>query len=252
MGLAGRYAAAGLAAVGVGAAVFISPAFTSPASGGAAQSASVFSASFTHPRSNPYFPLTPGLVLRYRGTDGPAKFDERVAVTHETKTIQGVKAIVVRDVLRRADGTVAEATRDWYADDDSGNVWYLGEATATYDRHGRVESREGSWQAGTRGATAGMIMPSSPKPSDAYRQEYWRGHAEDQAWIVQNGATVTVPTGTYHRVVRSYEWSRLEKANVSVKFYARGLGIVAEHDVSGGTENFKIVGVQRRTRDHFQ
>jgi hypothetical protein len=46
-------------------------------------------------------------------------------------------------------------------------------------------------------------------------------------------------------VVRSYEWSRLEKANVSVKFYACGLGIIAEHDVSGGTENFKLVSVTR-------
>jgi len=32
---------------------------------------------------------------------------------------------------------------------------------------------------------------------------------------------------------------------VSVKFYARGLGIVAEHDVAGGSENFKLVGVTR-------
>lgn len=219
--------------------------FIGAGSGGAAESARPFSASFTHPQPNPYFPLTPGLVLHYRGADGPAKFRERVAVTHRARTIEGVKAVVVRDVLRSADGTLAESTRDWYADDNRGNVWYLGEATATYDRHGHVDSREGSWQAGVEGARAGMIMPSSPKPTDAYRQEYWRGHAEDQAWIVQTGAAVTVPTGTYQRVVRSYEWSRLERANVSVKFYAQGVGIVAEHDVSGGTERFKLVSVQR-------
>lgn len=200
---------------------------------------------FSHPRTNPYFPLRPGLVLRYRGTDGPAKFRERVTVTHKTKMIQGIKATVVRDILRRADGSLAEATQDWYANDNAGNVWYLGEDTATYDRHGNLQSREGSWQAGVKGAVAGTIMPSDPRPTDAYRQEYWRGHAEDQAWIVQDNATVKVPLGTYHDVVRSYEWSRLEKGNVSVKFYARGLGIVSEHDVSGGTENFKLVGVTR-------
>jgi hypothetical protein len=94
-----------------------------------------------------------------------------------------------------------------------------------------------------KGGVAGLIMPADPRPTDAYRQEYWRGHAEDQAWIVQNNDTVKVPLGTYHRVVRSYEWSRLEKRNVSVKFYARGLGIVSEHDIAGGTENFKLVGV---------
>src|SRR5207244_4120429 len=89
-------------------------------------------ANFDAPRANPYFPLTPGLVLRYRGTDDGAKFRERVTVTHKTKMVDGVRATVLHDVLRRADGTVAEATHDWYADDDSGNVWYLGEATATY------------------------------------------------------------------------------------------------------------------------
>lgn len=201
---------------------------------------------FNHPQANPYFPLQPGMVLRYRGTDGPQRFRERVTITHRKKTIQGIKATVVRDILRRADGTLAEATRDWYADDNDGNVWYLGEATATYDHHGNVQSREGSWQAGVKGAVAGRIMPAGPKPTDAYRQEYWRGHAEDQAWVVQSNATVKVPVGTYHHVVRSYEWSRLEKSNVSVKFYARGLGIVTEHDVAGGTETFELVGVTRR------
>lgn len=240
MQLGRRYVAVGLLVAAAGTVALIGAA-----SGGAAQSTRPFSASFTHPQPNAYFPLTPGLVLHYRGTDGPARFRERVAVTHRTRTIEGVEAVVVRDVLRRADGTVAEATRDWYADDNRGNVWYLGEATATFDRHGHVTSREGSWQAGVKGATAGMIMPSSPEPTDAYRQEFWRGHAEDQAWIVQNAATVTVPTGTYHQVVRSYEWSRLEKANVSVKFYAPGVGIVAEHDVSGGRERFELVSVRR-------
>jgi hypothetical protein len=196
---------------------------------------------FSHPQANPYFPLQPGLVFRYHGTDGLQKFRERVTITHKTKMIQGVKATVVRDVLRRADGTLAESTRDYYAGDNSGNVWYLGEATATYDRHGNVKSREGSWQAGMKGGEAGLIMPANPRPTDAYRQEYWRGHAEDQAWIVQNNASVKVPIGTYHHVVRSYEWSRLEKRNISVKLYARGLGIISEHDVSGGTETFKLV-----------
>jgi len=195
---------------------------------------------FSDPQANPYFPLQPGLVFRYHGTDGLQKFRERVTITHKTKLIQGVKATVIRDVLRRADGTLAESTRDYYAGDNIGNVWYLGEATATYDRHGNVKSREGSWQAGMKGGEAGLIMPANPRPTDAYRQEYWRGHAEDQAWIVQNNASVKVPIGTYHHVVRSYEWSRLEKRNISVKLYARGLGIISEHDVSGGTETFKL------------
>jgi hypothetical protein len=105
-------------------------------------------------------------------------------VTHRTRLIQGIRTTVVRDVLRRDDGTLAERTSDWYAGDDSGNVWYFGERTATVDEHGRLESREGSWRAGVHGARARLIMPARLHATDAYRQDFFRGHAEDQAWIV--------------------------------------------------------------------
>jgi hypothetical protein len=143
--------------------------------------------------------VQPGTVSHYQGSDGGERFSERVTVTHATMTIQGVDATVVRDVLRRADGTLAEITHDWYAADNDGNVWYLGEATATYDKQGKVNSREGSWQAGVRGAVAGLIMPANPRPTNAYRQELSAGHAEDQAWIVASGVEGLV--GQAHRLV---------------------------------------------------
>ena len=43
-------------------------------------------------------------------------------MTHRTKRIQGVTTTVVSDVLRRADGSLAEKTRDWYAPNNAGNV----------------------------------------------------------------------------------------------------------------------------------
>jgi hypothetical protein len=203
------------------------------------------SADFDHPRPNPYFPLRPGTVSRYRGTDDGQRFREVVTVTRRHRTIQGVRTTVVRDVLRRGDGSLAEKTHDWYAADNRGNVWYFGEATATYDRQGHLESREGSWRAGMRGARRGLIMPVRPHATDAYRQEYKAGDAEDQAWVVQRGATVHVPFGTVHHVVRTFEWSRLEPGVVSTKLYGRGLGIVRERDVAGGNETFSLVSVVR-------
>ena len=201
-------------------------------------------AQFDHPQQNPYFPLQPGTVSRYRGSEGGERFNEVVTVTDRTKAILGVQTTVVRDVLRRVDGTLAEKTDDWYAADNDGNVWYFGEATSTYDEHGHVESREGSWQAGVRGAVAGTIMPADPQPTDAYRQEFLRGHAEDQAWIVQRHAHVTVPYGRFSDVVRSFEWTRLEPRVMSIKLYAPGLGIVKEQDMAGGNERFVLVAVR--------
>jgi hypothetical protein len=201
---------------------------------------------FDAPRQNPYFPLRPGTVSRYRGTEDGRRFHERVVVTRRTKQIQGVTTTVTQDVLRRADGSLAERTLDWYAPDNHGNVWYFGEKTATYRRDGSVDSREGSWEAGVDGAVAGTIMPARPRPTDAYRQEFYRGHAEDQAWIVQRHVSVKVPYGSVHNAVRSFEWTRLEKNVTSVKFYAPGLGIVRERDVAGGSESFVLVSVSHR------
>ena len=200
-------------------------------------------ARFDHPETNPYFPLRQGSVTRLRGSEDGERFHERVTVTGRHKNIQGARTTVVRDVLRRADGTLEEKTHDWYAADNRGNVWYFGEATATYDEQGNVESTEGSWQAGVHGAVAGLIMPAHARPTDAYRQEFYRGHAEDQAWIVQRGAKVRVPYGRFRHVVRSFEWTRLEPRVVSVKLYARGIGIVREQDVAGGNEVFELVAV---------
>ena len=234
-----------IAVVGLAVALGLGTFATAQSVGGAAAGAGSKSkmANFHNPRANPYFPLTPGTVSVYRGSEDGEHFRERVTITHRTKTILRVRTTVVLDVLRRADGSLAERTEDWYAADHRGNVWYFGESTATYDENGHLESREGSWQAGVDGAVAGLIMPADPEPTDAYRQEFYAGHAEDQAWIVQRNAVVTVPLGTFHRVVRSFEWTRLEPRVLSVKFYAAGLGIIREQDVAGGNERFDLVSV---------
>src|SRR5204862_7933460 len=76
-----------------------------------------------------------------------------------------------------------EDTLDWYAEDRTGTVWYLGEDTKEYE-NGKISSTEGSWVAAEHGARPGIIMPAHPQPGDRYRQEYYRGHAEDQAEVL--------------------------------------------------------------------
>ena len=201
---------------------------------------------FDHPVPNPWFPIEPGTVSVLKGGEDGQVLTDRVTVTDSTRVIQGVTTTVVRDVLRRKDGSVAEKTHDWYADDNDGNVWYFGERTATYDRHGHVTSREGSWEDGVDGAARGIIMPADPRATKAYRQEFYPGHAEDQAWIVQTRAHTVVPYGRLRHLVRSFEWTRLEKGVISEKLYARGLGTVRERDLSGGNEVFRLVSVSRR------
>ena len=71
----------------------------------------------------------PGDRWVYRETDGQGGEQKVVVtVTDRTKTIAGIEALVVHDVVTE-DGELVEDTFDWYAQDADGNIWYLGEAT---------------------------------------------------------------------------------------------------------------------------
>lgn len=196
---------------------------------------------FSDPVANPYYPLVPGTTSIFRGTKEGQSFTTRVTVTARTKVIQGVTTTVVHDVVRHG-ADLLEETLDWYASDNDGNVWYFGEATTSYEPGGQV-STEGSWQAGVDGAVPGIIMRADPHASVAYRQEYYQGHAEDQAWVVDRGGTLSVPYGTVDHLLRTFEWTRLEPDVVDEKDYAPGLGIVLEVAKSGGREVGKLVRV---------
>lgn len=215
-----------------------------PASRGA-RAGTIDPADFTDPVANPYYPLIPGTTNVYRGTKDGERVSTRTTVTPRTKVIQGVTVTVVRDVARHR-GHLIEKTSDWYAPDNQGNVWYFGEATATYAPDGHVISTEGSWKAGVHGAVAGIIMMANPEPPISYRQEFYRGHAEDQAWIVKRGGSITIPYGRVHRVLQTFEWTRLEPGVIDQKDYAPGLGIVLEAGRTGAPETSTLVRVVHR------
>ena len=62
---------------------------------------------------------------------------------------------------------------------------------------------------------------------------------------MQHLAQVRTPGGRFTDIVRTFEWSRLEPDVISQKFYAAGLGIIAERDVAGGDEHFWVVSSHR-------
>jgi hypothetical protein len=185
--------------------------------------------------SNPWFPLKAGTTWRYRGQKDGRAGTEVMTVASNKHTILGVRATVVHDRLFLDKGGLAEDTLDWYAQDRQGNVWYLGEDTKELE-HGRVVSREGSWQAGVRGARAGIFMPGRPRVGESHRQEYWKGHAEDHFTIAS----------LHGNVLTTKEWTPLEPGVRDAKWYVRGIGTVRELTVKGGSERFELVAVERR------
>jgi hypothetical protein len=198
---------------------------------------------FTSRIDNPYWPMAPGSRWVYRETDAEGNVSRvEVTVTSKAKRILGIDALVVHDVLTE-DGDVKEDTYDWYAQDADGNLWYLGEDTKEFD-NGKV-STEGSWEAGVDGAQPGVLVPADPKPGVTFRQEYYKGQAEDSAEVVRLDAKATVPFGAFDHLLQTKEFTPLEPKLVEQKFYARGIGPVLARTVSGGSDREVLLSFER-------
>jgi len=211
-----------------------------------AYSPRIVPADFATTIDNPYFPLRPGTAFHYKGVaeDGRTPQADDMVVTDQTKNIMGVTATVVRDTVS-SHGKPIERTFDWYAQDKHGNVWYMGEDTRELD-HGRFVRQSDSWEAGVKGAKPGIIMPGTPRPGDAYRQEFSPHYAEDQARVLGVGGPVAVPSGSYKDTLLTVETSpRLDPGVAERKYYVRGVGDIKEQTVSGNHEHIELVSVTR-------
>lgn len=198
-------------------------------------------ANFVGVIDNPYFPLPVGRTLVYTGIkDGQTQTDT-VTVTDQKRVILGINTTVVSDVATH-DGTLLEKTFDFYAQDEQGTVWYLGEDTTAFLPNGKTDT-SGSFTAGVDGAQPGIIMEANPQIPDAYRQECYAGQAEDTAWVVATSGSVTVPYGKVRNVLTTLESTRLEPGAYDEKIYGPGIGIVSERSLTGPIEFAQLVSV---------
>lgn len=189
---------------------------------------------------NRYLPLIPGAVYIYKGSEDGEEQRNVVEVTHETKPILGVDAVVVRDTVMDSDGELIEQTLDWFAQDESGNVWYLGEDSKDYE-NGQVVSTEGSWEAGVDGAAPGIIMEAQPRVGDVYKQECAPGVAEDEAEVLKLKHSVKTPVGKFSHALLTRESTPLEPDVAETKAYAQCLGLVRIEIVKGGKGVISLV-----------
>lgn len=209
-----------------------------------AYSPAIDPANFVTTIDNRYFPLQPGTAFHYKGLaeDGKTPQTDNEVVTDQTKMILGVRCTAVRDTVS-SHGHPIERTFDFYAEDSSGNVWYMGEDAR--DLHnGRFVKAKDSWQSGVNGAQPGIIMPGSPQQGDAYRQEYYPGHAMDQSRVIGSGRHVTVPAGSYKNALFTEETAPSVDPGVAErKWNVAGIGVVREKVVSGNHERLWLVSV---------
>ena len=189
--------------------------------------------------------MEPGTRWTYRETDEEGnRLKVVVIVTSETKRIaNGVTARVVRDIVTE-DGQLVEDTKDWYAQDARGNIWYLGEETAEFE-DGEITTRAGSFEAGVDGALPGIIMPADPRPGMRYRQEYYEGEAEDNGEVLSTKQLVEAPYGQFHDALLTKDTITIEPDVAEYKLYATGVGPVLVLGVSGGGGREELMKVDR-------
>jgi len=189
--------------------------------------------------NNRYFPLTPGDLYTYKGNTKKQPVVDTVYVTRNTPRIDGIATVEVRDRVYES-GTLTEDTLDWYAQDDQGNVWYLGElATQLPDG-----THTGSWTAGVDGAQPGHIMEAAPKVGDTYCQENAPGVAQDAGMVLSLTSSRSVPFGSYTgNVLQTKDYSLIEPHSEH-KFYAPNVGMVEAIALSGGKEDIQLFTVE--------
>jgi len=198
---------------------------------------------------NPYFPLAIGSQWEFRSQTQSTK----VQVLNETKLIDEVRCIVVRDEVRE-DGDLIESTNDWYAQAKDGNVWYCGEETGSFEsfdgdrpRKPELVSIDGSFKAGREGDKPGIIFQASPTVGQAYVEESSLTNAEDATVILSTsysyGRNPTldelVPAALARALchtdcIVTRNFSLLEPGVFERKYYARGIGVFLEVEPESG------------------
>jgi hypothetical protein len=185
--------------------------------------------SFSDPTTvdNQWFPLRPGTQLTWQGSalDGTERIDRKVVftVTGLTKTINGVRTVVGFD-RDYNDGELVEPELVFFAQDDDGNVWTLGQYPEEYEDGEVVEAP--AWLAGLEGAKAGLVMRAVPKPGTPDWSQGLGPKVEyaDRAKVRKVGEQTCVPVGCYEDVLVIEEWDAADPGARQLKYYASGVG----------------------------
>lgn len=192
--------------------------------------------------NNPFMTLTPVTAFCYEGETEDGTETDEVTVTDCELEIADVQVVVVRDAVY-LDGELVEDTYDYYAQDEDGHIWYLGEASKECDSG----ETEGSWITGEDDAEAGIVMLNNPMPGISYMQEFLEGEAEDMAKVLRLNANVTESCDK--DCLETKEWTELAHGEIEHKFYSLDMlgsgigGLVLVEELKGKTVMSELVEI---------
>lgn len=195
---------------------------------------------FSHPTdiTNPLMPVNGTEQYVQLGREGTEVLRHELTLLADTRVIDvdGVPVEArVMQFMAYADGRLIEIAIDYFAQDDSGSVWYLGENVTNY-ADGVVLNHKGTWLAG-RDGPPGMIMPAHPQVGDVYRPENIPGLVFEETTVDAIGLIVEGPRGPVSGAIRVTE--RSPGVPEEVKVFAPGYGEF-QTDVAAGDEHTGI------------
>jgi len=186
---------------------------------------------FSRPReiTNPYLPLASLKQDILEGKEGSDKIRiERTAKPDIRKIYiinnQPVEALCVED-REYVNGALMEVALDYFVQDDSCTVFYLGEDVDEY-KDGKVVGHSGTWHFGRDTQSPGVLFPAQPKVGERFMPEDVSKEIHENDEIVSLTETVTTPAGTYTNCVKVKEV--LADGEIEYKYYAKGIGVVRE------------------------
>ena len=139
--------------------------------------------------------------------------------------IDGVRTVVLWD-RDFSGGELVEAEIAFFAQDDAGNVWELGEHPEAYENGKIVESP--TWIQGIDRARAGISMKAAPR---AGTPSYSLGLGPavgftDRARVLKVGDRTCIPSRCFSRVLLVDEFNPDQPGKHQLKYYAPGVGNV--------------------------
>jgi hypothetical protein len=195
---------------------------------------------FSHPRdiTNPYLPLAYLQQDIIEGSeDGKTTRVERTLKPEIRKTFtvagQQVESLCMEDRVF-VSGVLEEVALDYFAQDDAGTVYYLGEDVDEYDETGKLAKHnptDDAWLTGKDTPVPGVIIPAHPKVGDKFKSEDVSAKIDETDEVVALDETTTVPAGKFEHCVKIKE--TLADGSIEFKFYAPGVGVVRETPSTG-------------------
>jgi len=194
--------------------------------------------------NNEWMTLKPGMRYVYAGTtveeDKPIPHRVVVHVTDLTKMIGEIRCVVAYD-LDFSEGELVEAELAFFAQDNEGNVWRMGEYPEEYEEGEYVLNS--CWLNGIKGSIAGISMKGEPILGSPSYSQGWSPSTgfTDRGQVYQMSQEVCVPMDCYEDVMVIAEGSEAEGDAKQLKYWAKGVGNVKVGWMGEEEENQEVL-----------